>query len=43
LGASRTILQTRLDFNESMVDTLNGGVTDLTANDSNATARSCSL
>jgi flagellin len=36
LGASGTILQTRLDFNKSMVDTLNGGVTDLTANDSDA-------
>jgi len=36
LGASGTILQTRLDFNKSMVDTLNGGVTDLTANDSNS-------
>lgn len=36
LGSSGTILQTRLDFNKSMVDTLNGGVTDLTANDANA-------
>jgi len=36
LGASGSILQTRLDFNKSMVDTLAGGVTDLTANDSNA-------
>ena len=36
LGSSGTILQTRLDFNKSMVDTLNGGASDLTANDSNA-------
>jgi flagellin-like hook-associated protein FlgL len=36
LGSSGTILQTRLDFNKSMADTLNGGASDLTANDSNA-------
>ena len=38
LELSGTILQTRLDFNKTMVDTLNGGASDLTADDSNADA-----
>jgi flagellin len=36
LGASGSILQTRLDFNASMVDTLNSGASDLTSADINA-------
>ena len=31
-----TIMQTRVDFNKSMVDTLNTGADSLTANDMNA-------
>ena len=36
LGASNTILQTRMDFNASMANTLNSGASSLTAADSNA-------
>jgi flagellin-like hook-associated protein FlgL len=35
LGASGTILQTRLDFNKSMAQTLTAGASDLTSNDMN--------
>ena len=35
IGSVATIMQTRIDFNKSMMDTLNAGANSLTAADSN--------
>ena len=36
IGSMATIMQTRVDFNKAMMDTLNSGADALTANDANA-------